>query len=373
MKVSKFLVVLFLVLTNSCKKTSENLVINGQLNGFPENSKVFVSDAMTGKIIDSTFVKSKYFQVRGFIEQQPSLLSFTIVKNDGEFFNSLLFVGNESVKLEGKPQDFPDHVKVSGSKYHQYKSKLDAKVAHLNKERDEKIATMFSLRREGKWNDSLQKQYWSKEGLITKIDEEINKLTKEFIEHNINSDYALFQLVTYKTEFSKEFIETQLNKLNANYRNSKYTRVLETFLTNPSLNRGDPYYDFKAENQKGETVSFSDSFKGKYVLLEFYSPYCSWCVKALPDIKALHEGEKENLEIVTLNVDKNKEDWSQKYRENGISWTGLYNKNARYSNAYTKYGVFITPSYFLFDPSGKLLNRWDGYSDGLAGKIKVQL
>ncbi len=369
----KWILVGSILIHFGCTKESNGFVIKGELDGFPEHSKIILSDAITGKILDSTLVKSNHFKIAGYMEEEPSLLSFTLVKDDGQFFNSFLFVGNESIKLQGKPEDFPDNLKVSGSKYHQYKSRLDTKVASLNKERDKKLAMMFSLRQEGEWNDSLQKQYWSKEGIITKIDRRINALTKEFIEQNINSDYALLQLVTYKTEFSKAFIEAQLNELEANFRNSKYALVLQTFLKNPSLDNGDRYYDFTGENTNGHITNFSDSFNGKYVLLEFYSPYCSWCVRALPEVKTLYESEKNNLEIVMLNVDKNKDDWLQKYEENGISWTSLYDENARYSEAFTKYEVNTTPSYFLFDPSGKLLHRWEGYRENLREQIQVLL
>ena len=47
---------------------------------------------------------------------------------------------------------------------------------------------MFTLRQEGKWNDSLQNAYWSREnGIITKIDNQTDQIRKKFIEDNIEN------------------------------------------------------------------------------------------------------------------------------------------------------------------------------------------
>lgn len=360
---------------SGCQKQNEGFTIQANLKGFPENSHVIISDGSTGKVLDSTKLTNNQFVSNGLLSNPPSNISILINSENNETAYTFIFIGNETITVSGTKNDFPDALKITGSEFQKFKTALDKKIGPLNKERDEKLQTMFALRQEGKWNDSLQNAYWSEEnGMITQIDNQTNEITKNFIQENINSDYALSQLITYKTDFSKDFIKKQLAELDSNFKNSEYAKVLRTYLENEPLNKGDKFYDFKAENQNGERVSFSNFFqKDKYVLLEFYSPYCSWCIKALPEIKKLSNQKSETLEVVTVNVDKNKEDWLKKYKSNGITWSSLYDKNGRYSDVYTKYQVFATPTYYLFDKNGKLVEKWDGYNDDLIDEISKRI
>lgn len=354
----------------SCQQPKDNFTINAKFNGFSENSKVIISNASTGKILDSTKLLGNQFISTGFIAEPPILINIVINSENNESVYTFIYIGNETVEISGHKNDFPDALKISGSKFQEFKTKLDKEINPLNKKRNERLQKMFALRQEGKWNDSLQKVYWSKEnGIITKIDNQTSQITKKFIEENINSNYALSQLVTYKMDFSKDFIELQIGKLNSDFENSEYAKVLRTYLKNEPLNKGDRFYDFSGENQNGKKVKFSSYFKDKYVLLEFYSPYCSWCIKALLEIKKLTKQEGENLEIVTVNVDKDKEDWLKNYKKNNVTWTSIYVENGRYSDAYTKYRVFATPTYYFFDKNGNLLEKWDGYSENLIEQI----
>ncbi|MCH4824628.1 AhpC/TSA family protein [Gramella lutea] len=371
------LIILFPIILIGCKNENKkqkeienkNYQISANITGLKDGSKVLISNATNGKVLDSTILTNGKFKSEGSIENPPIQVNI-MIQNDEERVSSFIYIGNENIQIEGNKDEFPNDIKITGSKYHQYKKDLDQRTDSLNNLRSNHLQTMFSLRRENKWNDSLQNAYWSKEeGIITKIDNQTNQITKNFISENINSDYALSQLIIYKTDFSKDFIEKQIGKLNSEYENSEYSKVLKTYLKNEPLSTGDKFYNFSAENQKGNKVNFSDFFEDKYVLLEFYSPYCSWCLKALPEIKKLSKEKSDQLEIVTVNVDKNKEDWLQKYKSNNITWTSLYDENGRYSDVYTKYRVFATPTYYLFDNNGTVVEKWDGYNDNLTDQI----
>lgn len=207
--------------------------------------------------------------------------------------------------------------------------------------------------------------------MITKIDKETSKIAEQFIADNINSHFALSQLVTNKNEFSKEFIQNQLDRLEPKFKETKYVKVLKTYLANKPLENGASFYNFKAEDENGKLVDFASLFNNKaFTLLEFYSSHCSWCKKALPEIKELEKAENEKLQVVTYNVDKSKKDWLKTTKSNGITWKTLWNENGRYSDAYTKYRIAGTPTYYLFNKQGKVLKKWTGYDDSLIADIR---
>lgn len=326
---------------------------------------------MRGKILDSTRLNGNQSQLRGKLEDSPLNLSLAIIPENGQGgAYSTIFIGNEKITITANKNDFKNNFSVTGSEYHNFKSKFDKKVNPLEDERNKKLQQMFSLRLESKWNDSLQSAFWSENGAITKIDNQVLEETKNFIEKNTNSHYALYQLVWNRTQLSKTFITEQIKKLEPHFKKTEYVSVLETFLQNKALEPKDQFYDFDAENQNGKTVNFSDFFhNNKYVLLEFYSPYCSWCKKALPEIKNLAKSKEKKLEIVTYSIDKNKEDWLKDYKTIGIDWTSLWNKSGRYGEAFVKYGINGTPAYFLFNEDGTLVEKWSGLNENTMGEI----
>lgn len=364
-----------LILT-SCQEKPKEFEITAHVDGFSDNSKVIVSEASSQKLLDSATIVNGRFIINGFLDKPPTLVEMVVLSEDEqESSYTSMFIGNEKITITGNKADFTNGLQVKGSKYNKLKVEFDEKVNPFYDKRNEKLQQMFTLRNEGKWNDSLQSAYWSETGMITHIDNDISHATKQFISENINSDFALSQLVTSKNDFSKEFIQEQLNKLTTEFAETKYAKVLQTYLANKQLEKGEEFYNFKAENQNGESIDFASFFKNDkdFTLLEFCSPHCSWCKKALPEIKKLEKSENDKLQVITYYVDESKGDWLKTTKSNEITWISLWNENGRYSDAYTKYQVSGTPTYYLFDNQGKVLNMWTGYDENMITNIKKLL
>ena len=370
-------VTIILIIFISCKNEttirSNNAVkkefqISANLEGFKNGTKVLVSNAVNGKILDSSELINGKFVSKGSIQNPPKPISI-LIQNDNGRAISFLYIGNEKINIQGNKKDFPNKLRITGSKFHKYKEDLDLRIDSLENARSENLQKMFTLRRENKWNDSFQKVYWAQgTGIIPQIDSKIDKIKRDYISNNINSDYALFQLVTNKSSFDNQFIETQLRNLNYKFKKSEYATVLRTYIESKTLEKGDSFYDFKAENQLGNEVKFSNYFQDNYILLEFYSSYCSWCKKALPEIKKI-ANENNDLEVVTFNVDSNKEDWLKNYKNTKKTWPSLYDEKGRLGEVFTKYCVYATPTYYLFDKDGKLVKKWNGYTENFRNQV----
>lgn len=75
---------------------------------------------------------------------------------------------------------------------------------------------------------------------------------------------------------------------------------------------------------------------GKYMLVEFYAPYCGTCQMMKPHVEALKN--KIDDKVVVRPVDASQP------------------PNVKYVRAY---GIKGTPTYILFNPSGKMVYRMD--------------
>lgn len=103
-------------------------------------------------------------------------------------------------------------------------------------------------------------------------------------------------------------------------------------------------------------------FKGKHILLDFWSRGCGPCIMALPEMKELAETYKDRLTIVSLSTDS-KKGWEEASKAHEMTWQNL-NEMKGSNGLYAKYGVRGIPNYVLISPEGCIIQKWSGYGTG---------
>ena len=105
-------------------------------------------------------------------------------------------------------------------------------------------------------------------------------------------------------------------------------------------------------------VKFSDYVgKGKYVLVDFWSPWCGPCRREMPNIKTVYEQYKDKgLEVLSLAV------WERKPQSHTIEVAGELGMDWLHINNCGKiptdiYGVEGIPHLMLVGPDGTILKR----------------
>ena len=135
--------------------------------------------------------------------------------------------------------------------------------------------------------------------------------------------------------------------------------------------KGEPAADGDLFDIDGGVHHLAD-FKGKYILLDFWSIGCGPCLQAIPEMKEVAEAYKDSLVIVSLSLDT-EEIWRQESPKHGMTWYNLNDLKGR-SGIAAKYGVWGIPHYVLVSPQGILLAQWSGYSKGnLKENVKKHL
>lgn len=364
-----FLVFLFFIFFSTIN-AQKQFKITGILEGFDENSIVLIQKQNI--TIDSCNLNNKKFELKGTLEEVPANV-YLIVKSGQTTKYANLYIGNENITLNSKSEDFPYDVKTKGSIYDNERYLFAQKEKLPNIERKELLSKMWDLRDQKKWNDSLQKQYWSQEepkGLIVKIDENLEKIRNQFIAENINSYFGLSLLETYKTEINNSEIKLLLKKVNPKFSKSIYIKSINSHLNNPDLKIGEKFYDFTAYNQHQKQTKFSNYFNEKFILLDFSTLYCGWCLKAIPLLEKLQDQNMNKLDVITFYVDKNIKGFEGLGKKHSNNWNILWDREGRFSDTYAKYKVFGTPTFYLFTPQGKLLKKFDGYSEDMLDEIE---
>lgn len=362
--------ILFIVLIiGNISFANAQFKITGEIEGAPEKSTILIQ--VNNITIDSTLLVNKKFELKGNLENVPADV-LLLVKNDSLFQYASLYIGNENVEMKAHLHDFPFDIKLKGSAYDNERYMYAQLDKPLQIERKVLLNKMWALQNKNQWNDSLQAAYWSRKeplGLITKIDNQSDLLRLEFIKKNINSYFGLSLLESAKTQINSKLIEDLLNQLEPEFSKTVYFKSIQSHLYNPDLKIGDSYYNFTAYDQNQRSVKFSHYFNGKYVLLDFSTIYCGFCMAAIPALEKMKKEYGDHLEIITFYVDQNIKGFDGLAKKHSPNWAILWDKEGRFSETYAKYKIYGTPTFYLFDPNGKLVKMIDGYSSELIQKV----
>lgn len=357
-----------LILFSTLLFSQNSFRISGKLKGFGENSIVRI--AKDNFVIDSCKINNENFILKGKLQNSPTGV-YLQIKDGNAWKYTFLFIGNENITIDANKSDFPFDVKTKGSKFDTKRYELVQKQKPLQIQRDSLLKEMFALREQKKWNDSLQKVFWSREepfGKIVKIDKEYQDLENNFVDANINSYFALYRLDQAKAQMENNRIIENLKKLKSEFKNSFYVNSLKSHLKYPELILGKVYYDFSAYNPNGNITEFSNFFDGNnYVLLDFSTYYCGFCINAIPELEKVKSNK--NLKIVTFYVDADENGFNKLKNKHSENWNIVWDKKGRLSETYAKYKIYATPTMYLFNPDGTLIQKYDGLIENMSEEI----
>ena len=116
--------------------------------------------------------------------------------------------------------------------------------------------------------------------------------------------------------------------------------------------------DFTLNNPEGKPIALN-TFKGKYLLIDFWASWCVPCKQSFPHMKEVYKAYKaDQVEFYSISIDKNKAAWLKAVKEEAFPWQqSLDTKNI----AHKGFAVTGVPTTYLIDPAGKILAKDVGF------------
>ncbi|WP_217603942.1 TlpA disulfide reductase family protein [Chitinophaga sp. GbtcB8] len=118
---------------------------------------------------------------------------------------------------------------------------------------------------------------------------------------------------------------------------------------------GDTAPDFSLPDPSGKVVSLK-SFRGKYVLGDFWASWCQRSRMENPNVvKAYQQYKNKNFTVLGVSLDQKKDAWLKAIQSDGLAWNHVSDLKFWDSAVVPLFGINAIPTNFLLDPQGKVI------------------
>jgi peroxiredoxin len=341
------LFVLLFPLCVAAQQTPKQFSITGKMEGIPEKSLVTLSDVNNpSDTVSRATVSNGVFVLKGKIAE-PNLYSLNF---HGVQKKSMLFIGNDQVSIDGDVQKVQEIV-VKGSRIHsdflEFQKTFNPLFQQLN-QMNQVIASQSSMEP----GDSLMIAYRTH---FDKVQTAIDR----FIRDKKNSVVSSFLLVvTSEMQPDMTLLEKRFALLDPSVKKSFYGNILNQQIEDSRIGAiGTDAIDFTQNDTTGKAVSLN-TFRGKYVLVDFWASWCKPCRQENPNVvAAFRKFNKKNFTVLGVSLDRAREPWLQAINDDQLSWTHVSDLKYWNNEVAQKYKIQSIPQNYLIDPNGKIIAK----------------
>jgi peroxiredoxin len=325
----------------------KGFVITGTITGLAENSRVTLVDLNkpTDTLARAQVTKGT-FVLKGTVAE-PNLhqLNFDVASK-----KSVLFMGNETITIKGNIENV-QQFDVKGStvnsdflEFQKIFNPLFQTLTGLNQQ-------MYS-KPNAQPDDSVMAAYKKTfDAIVTAID-------KFVMEKKASPVTPFLLVVTRELEQDPITLERRFNMLPPASQQGFYGKIVQQGITDSKVGAiGSEAIEFTQADTTGKPVSLN-SFRGKYVLVDFWASWCKPCRMENPNVvTAYNKFKSKNFTVLGVSLDKARESWIQAIKDDGLAWTQVSDLKYWSNEVARKYKIESIPQNFLIDPNGKIVGK----------------
>ncbi len=325
--------------------------LNGQIVG-PDTlaKKVYIQyRGQQGWKRDSALVKGGAFQFTGKI-MEPTMARL-MVRN----VNEMVFLkpGAQRIRMKSDGKGF----RVFGSEAHRAYRKLKKRSASYDKQYDALIAEYQSYAKAKE--TAKQAQVEEKLDSIDELRRE--RVYRRFLTETPNTPISAFVLQEYSGwDIDPSKTEPLYNSLTSTEK--QYPSMIEWKQNLDMAKRtqvGSMAMEFVQNDTLDRPVSLS-SFRGKYVLIDFWASWCGPCRVENPNVvKAYQQFKNKNFEVLGVSLDRpgQKDKWIKAIHDDKLTWTQVSDLKFWNNAVAVQYGIRAIPQNLLIDPNGRIVAK----------------
>ena len=263
------------------------------------------------------------------------------------------FVPDEEAVFSGKLNDEEEH--WSGTAFYQQYGRIIDVQRPFNIE--------FAAARTD--NDSIRKLK------NREINSRKEPIYMKYIEEHPNEDATVALLI----HVNYDQVLTTIGKLTPEVRNGRmkseidkiekmFTQVMKEIAARKAVKNdtaaiGGQVPELGLKDLRGNVLELKN-LRGKYVVLDFWGSWCTWCIKGFPKLKEYYAKYKDRLEIVGIDCNDTAEKWAAAVKKHNVPWLHVRSEDGIAEQIFRVQGY---PYKVLVSPEGVVLNAYLGETE----------
>ncbi len=345
------IVALFACKSGDKKFEAGQTEINGTIKDIDTGSITLTHETIDGDKLDTLKLKSGKFTFTTTLNE-PTL--FVLAITGEKEIQPLVFYAEPGKTTIDGTLDSLAKSKVDGGKtQEEYKTAAGDLMAIFNQGK-----SLYQPFQEAKQNGDVATQQ--------KIQVQFEAINKQVLAYIIKyaadhkSSIIAAQLITFylNDDAHDAEMKTAYEAFTDNVKTSVAGKKLKKTLDmKQNTTEGAVAADFTLPDTDGKNVSLS-SFKGKYLLVDFWASWCGPCRGENPNVVAAYNAYKnKGFDVLGVSLDEERTAWLAAIDKDHLTWHHVSDLKGWSNSAAVLYGVQSIPMNFLLDKDGKIIAK----------------
>ncbi|RKR81321.1 peroxiredoxin [Mucilaginibacter gracilis] len=347
-------------------QTPDGYTIKGKVGTYNAPARAYLIYELAGKnVTDSTNIVNGEFKFSGtvaspisaFVVMDPTGVNLNQLRQSKDFIDATdIYIEKANIVLTSA--DSVSKAVITGSKLNddnkKFKQLLAPFVARAKVIGEEYRSLSDAQQINPTYQDAIAAKY-------RVLQNEETEALKKFILDNSQSYIALTTMqMLIKSGMDISSIETYYNALAPAIKSTELGKGFAGAFAELRVTAiGSPAPDFTQNDVNGVPVKLA-SFKGKYLLIDFWASWCGPCRQENPHIARVYDHYKgQNFTILGVSLDKQeeKDKWLKAIKDDGLIWTQVSDLKYWQNEVSNLYKVSFIPQNYLIDPTGKIIAK----------------